>query len=81
MLGVNTNIDTIKQEVLYEVAKLAFAGELEEKKDALPYQLIPGPQANFRCCIYKEREIIRQRIRLAEGKSPSAVRIIKMLSR
>ena len=72
MLGVNTNIDTIKQEVLYEVAKLAFAGELEEKKEALPYQLIPGPQANFRCCIYKEREIIRQRIRLAEGKSPSA---------
>ncbi|QHQ60426.1 ferredoxin [Anaerocolumna sedimenticola] len=72
MLGVNTNIDTIKQEVLYEVAKLAFKGELDEKKEALPYELIPGPQANFRCCIYKEREIIRQRIRLAEGKSPSA---------
>ncbi|MGB8452331.1 MAG: 4Fe-4S dicluster domain-containing protein [Anaerocolumna sp.] len=72
MLGVNTNIDTIKQEVLYEVAKLAFRGELEEKKDVLPYELIPGPQAHFRCCIYKEREIIRQRIRLAEGKSPSA---------
>ncbi|WMJ85254.1 4Fe-4S dicluster domain-containing protein [Anaerocolumna sp. MB42-C2] len=72
MLGVNTNIDTIKQEVLYEVAKLAFNGELDEKKEALPYELIPGPQANFRCCIYKEREIIRQRIRLAEGKSPSA---------
>lgn len=41
------------------------------KKEALPYELIP-PRANFRCCIYKEREIIRQRIRLAEGKSPSA---------
>jgi ferredoxin hydrogenase large subunit len=72
MLGDNTNIDNIKQEVLYEVAKLAFIGELEEKKDALPFELIPGPQANFRCCIYKEREIIRQRVRLAEGKSPLA---------
>jgi ferredoxin hydrogenase large subunit len=72
MLGVNTNIDTIKQEVLYEVAKLAFRKELDAKKETLPYDLIPGPQANFRCCIYKEREIIRQRIRLAEGKSPSA---------
>ncbi|MDF2586670.1 MAG: Ferredoxin hydrogenase [Anaerocolumna sp.] len=72
MLGIDTNIDSIKQEVLYEVAKLAFAKELEEKKDVLPFELIPGPQANFRCCIYKEREIIRQRIRLAEGKSPSA---------
>ena len=25
---------------------------------------------NFRCCVYKEREIIRQRIRVAEGRSP-----------
>lgn len=72
MLGVNTNIDNIKHEVLYEVAKLTFNKELEAKKESLPYDLIPGPQANFRCCIYKEREIIRQRIRLAEGKSPTA---------
>lgn len=72
MFGNDTNIDTIKQEVLYQVAKLSFQGELDEHKEALPYELIPGPQANFRCCIYKEREIIRQRIRLAEGKSPSA---------
>jgi len=72
MFGNDTNIDAIKQEVLYQVAKLAFQGELDEKKEALPFELIPGPQANFRCCIYKEREIIRQRIRLAEGKSPSA---------
>ena len=34
--------------------------------------LIPGPTPQFRCCIYKEREIIRQRVRLAEGKAPSA---------
>ena len=32
--------------------------------------MIPGPEARFRCCIYKEREIIRQRVRLAEGKCP-----------
>lgn len=74
MLEVNDNIRTIKHEVLYEVAKLAFEGTLQEEKDNLPFKLIPGPQANFRCCIYKEREIIRQRIRLAEGKSPSANR-------
>lgn len=72
MLGENSNIGAIKHEVLLEVAKLAFRSELEEKKESLPYDMIPGPQANFRCCIYKEREIIRQRIRLAEGKSPSA---------
>ena len=60
----------ITHEVLYEVAKLAFSGELEEKRDELPFKMIPGPKAQFRCCIYKEREVIRQRIRLAEGKTP-----------
>ena len=64
------NVIKIKHDVLYEVAKLAFAGELEEKKDYIANQLIPGPAAQFRCCIYKEREIIRQRVRLAEGKAP-----------
>lgn len=72
MLQGNYDISTIKHEVLFEVAKLAYRGELDEKEDQIPYELIPGPQANFRCCIYKEREIIRQRIRLARGKSPSA---------
>ncbi len=72
MLERNTNIDDIKQEVLYEVAKHAYLGDLKEKEESIPYELIPGPQANFRCCIYKEREIIRQRIRLAKGKSPIA---------
>lgn len=61
----------IKHEVLVEVAKLAWAGELDEKRDEIPYKIIPGPQAQFRCCIYKEREIIRQRVRLAEGKCPT----------
>ena len=61
----------IKYGVIHEVAKLAFSGELDEKKDEIPYKLVPGPKAQFRCCIYKEREILRQRVRLAEGKCPS----------
>lgn len=77
------NVITIKHEVLYEVAKLAFAGTLEEERDHIPYKLIPGPSPKFRCCIYKEREIIRQRIRLAEGKAPGEVddgNIIQVIS-
>lgn len=71
MISNDATILKIKHEVLYEVAKLAFAGTLEEKREQLPYEMIPGPQARFRCCIYKEREVIRQRIALAEGKAPS----------
>lgn len=69
-LNQDDNIISIKDAVLCEVARLAYEGTLDEKKDTLPYEMIPGPKALFRCCIYKEREIIRQRIRLAEGKSP-----------
>lgn len=70
MVTNDATILEIKHNVLCEVAKLAFKGELEEKKEQLPFNMIPGPQAQFRCCIYKEREVIRQRIRLAEGKCP-----------
>lgn len=77
------NILELKHEVLYEVAKLAFSGELEEKRDNIPYEMIKGPLPKFRCCIYKEREVIRQRIRLAEGKAPGPVdngNVIQVLS-
>lgn len=64
------NVIRIKHDVLDEVARLAFAGELDAKRDHIALELIPGPTPKFRCCIYKEREIIRQRVRLAEGKAP-----------
>lgn len=71
MLKSSNNIESIKETILEEVAKLSFINELEDKADTIATELIPGPQANFRCCIYKEREIIRQRVRLARGRSAS----------
>ncbi|SFR71309.1 4Fe-4S dicluster domain-containing protein [Anaeromicropila populeti] len=68
MLEKDATIGNVKHEVLYKVAKLAFAAELKEKEEQIPFDIIPGPQANFRCCIYREREIIRERVRLAQGK-------------
>ena len=70
MVTNDATILRIKHDVLYEVAKLAWEDTLEEQRDLIPYTMIPGPQAQFRCCIYKEREIIRQRVRLAEGQCP-----------
>ena len=70
-----TNDETIlkvKHDVLVEVAKLAWENQLDEEHvEELPYKMFPGPMSTYRCCVYKEREIIRQRIRLAEGKSPT----------
>ncbi|MEF9968116.1 MAG: 4Fe-4S binding protein, partial [Longicatena sp.] len=58
-----------KFDILREIAEEAFQDELtEEKIQAFTKKLIPGTNADFRCCVYKEREILRQRSRLAMGK-------------
>ena len=59
----------IKYDVLKRVAELACEGTLEKHLDEIPFDLIPGNVARFRCCVYKEREIIRGRVRLTQGKS------------
>ena len=73
MVTNDQGIVSLKHRVIEEVARLAWDDNLtEEAKDALVYKIIPGPIAQYRCCIYKEREIVRQRIRLAEGLCPTA---------
>lgn len=57
----------LKFEILKEIAKLAFSGNLE-KASEIPYKIITGKKPKYRCCVYKEREIIRERIDLALGK-------------
>ncbi|MDY5023326.1 MAG: 4Fe-4S dicluster domain-containing protein [Blautia sp.] len=70
MFTRESDINDVKQEVLTQVARHAFNGDLDEKRDQIPYDILPGHKALFRCCVYREREIIRQRVRLAEGKFP-----------
>ena len=70
MLTKNSDVNDIKHYVLTLVAKYAFEGTLDEKRDEIPFEIIPKHKALFRCCVYREREISRQRIRLAEGKFP-----------
>lgn len=61
-----------KFDVLREVSHRSFEGKLDESMiDELAYKLIPGKHADFRCCVYKEREIIRQRMRMAMGLAPT----------
>ncbi len=59
-----------KFDILREVASATFEGDLsEERINNFGKKLIPTTKADFRCCVYKEREILRQRGRLALGKS------------
>ncbi|MBQ7562412.1 MAG: 4Fe-4S dicluster domain-containing protein [Lachnospiraceae bacterium] len=63
---------SIKHKIDEEVARLAWQGEItEEAKEELVYKISPGPKSEYRCCIYKERELVRQRIRLSLGLNPT----------
>lgn len=57
----------LKYRVLSSVARLSYEGQLSEHIGEVPYDIIPGPQPAFRCCIYREREIIRERVTAACG--------------
>lgn len=67
MLKNDATILQVKHELLKTVAKYALEGNYAEKRDQIPYELSPGPNATFRCCVYREREVLRERIILAEG--------------
>ena len=71
LLDENDTIDDIKNEVLYHVAKAAFEDNLDGILARLPYEILPGSKPSFRCCVYKEREIIRERIMLAQNINPA----------
>ena len=49
------NVIKIKHDVLYEVAKLAFAGELEEKKDYIANQSQDQQHSSAAASIKSER--------------------------
>ncbi len=62
----------LKHRVVEGLARLEWNGELNEKnKELLAYEISPGPHATWRCCVYKEREILRWRMRLAGNEDAS----------
>ena len=68
----DTNVQELKYKVLREVARLAKEDRLTENLLSIPETIIPGPEPTTRCCIYKERAIVGQRIQMAMGGHPSS---------
>ena len=66
MITNDKGVIPLKHRVIEGLARLAWQNDVnEESKERLVRELSPGPKAVFRCCVYKEREILRRRIRLA----------------
>ncbi|HOQ93096.1 MAG TPA: monomeric [FeFe] hydrogenase [Treponemataceae bacterium] len=62
MLHLNNNASKIKREILIRLTKLQLEGKLEEGAHYIPREMAPRGSEPFRCCIYHDREILRQRV-------------------
>lgn len=74
-----TNVQKLKYEVLKSAARLGFNHLKRYDKESIAKKIIPGPKPTFRCCIHKERQIIKDRLSYAlnEIKSDHLIRVIE----
>lgn len=75
----DTQIQYIKYKVLKETAILAWKDELLEHILDIPYKAIPGTKPSMRCCVYKERAIVAERVKLAMGDDRDTSKLIKVI--
>lgn len=80
MRKFDTKVQLLKYKVLREVARCAFEDRLDEASYTIPKIIVTGPQATMRCCIYKERAIVGERIHLAMGGDKNNPNVIEVLS-
>ena len=70
MRGIDTQVRKVRRRVFKEVANLAYHSEnLIDDMEALPYKIIDTENPYWES-IYRERAVVRERIRLAMGMSP-----------
>ena len=79
MKQFDTKVQYLKYMVLREVAKHAFAGDLAESIVDIPKMIVPGKTPTMRCCVYKERAILSERVKLAMGGDKADPNIIEVI--
>ena len=80
MRNFDTEVQFLKYRVLKSVSKRAFNGTLLKELPNIPNEIIPGPKPTTRCCIYKERAIVNERIKLALGGNPDNPNVIEVIN-
>lgn len=67
MRKFDTKVQHLKYKVLREVAKQAWEGTLYDNLLDIPKTIVPGNTPTMRCCVYKERAILAERVKIAMG--------------
>lgn len=79
MRKFDTKVQYLKYKVLREVARLAWEDRLTENVLSIPKTIVPGNTPTMRCCVYKERAILGERVQLAMGQDISTSRVIEVI--
>lgn len=79
MRKFDTKVQHLKYKVLREVARYAWQDRLLEKVMSIPEIIVPGNTPTMRCCVYKERAILGERIKLAMGGDKSNPNVIEVI--
>lgn len=69
MLNINNNASNTKRTILVKIAKLQLEGKLEQCVDKIPKEMVPLGAQPMSCCIFHDREIIKQRVIARLGHS------------
>lgn len=81
MRKFDTKVQYLKYKVLREVARQAWDDTLYENLLDIPKIIVPGNTPTMRCCVYKERAILQERIKLAMGGdklNPNVIEVINI---
>lgn len=79
MRKFDTKVQHLKYKVLREVARDAWNGKLNETVLDIPKRIVPGKEPTMRCCVYKERAILSERVKIAMGgdrENPNVIEVI-----
>lgn len=76
----DTKVQLLKYKVLKSVIKRAYAGTLDMAMYQIPKEIVPGPKSDMRCCIYKERAVLEERVRMAMGGDSSNPNVIETMA-
>ena len=80
MRKFDTKVQHLKYKVLREVARQAWRDTLLDNVLDIPKTIIPGNTPTMRCCVYKERAILADRVKLAMGgdkENPNVIEVIE----
>ena len=79
MRKFDTKVQHLKYKVLREVARQAWAGTLAENAIDIPKIIVPGKVPTMRCCVYKERAILAERVKIAMGGDRTNPNVIEVI--